>query len=213
MLTVWCVCVGDKYSTNEILLLKKLVERNLSKKHRFVCITDRSVDGVETLAPPTDYPGWWSKIGLFKPGVATNTSLYLDLDVVITGSLNVLVDHYKHCTLAMAWNWAKSGHGGCQSSVMVWRGNCAHQIYADFDPANAHWPPINRPGILWGDQEMITKLRDSGKLLVTQIRKEFIKSYKYHCQDSLPEQCRVVVFHGDPKPGQVTDRWVAEARR
>jgi hypothetical protein len=159
------------------------------------------------MPPPVDWPGWWGKIALFKPGVCTGQNIWLDLDVIVTGSLDFLLD-YTSCELAMPLNWAASGHGGCQSSVMAWGQNRnTIQIYRDFDPAWAHWPPVNQPGVLWGDQEWITKLRDAGKINVTPIDDLYVKSYKYHCRSGLPEDCRIVVFHGDPKPSEVKVPW------
>ena len=115
---------------------------------------------------------------------------------------------YGNASCAMPNNWAKSGHGGCQSSVMMWTNNYnVRQIHDLFDPAIAHWPPRNEPGVcLWGDQEWITELRSADKVQVTPIT-EGIKSYKYHCRQGLPEGTKVVVFHGDPKPSTVSESW------
>lgn len=213
MLTVWCVwwrdpANPDKYSEYYVQRLQREVRNNLTVPHRFVCITDEAVDGVATMPPPEKYPGWWAKVGLFKRGVATGHNLFLDLDVVVTGSLDDLVKTYRAEPLAMPSNWARSGHGGCQSSVMLWN-DCAmtRKIYEQFDPRIAHWPPINQPGVLWGDQEWITELRNKGEIQVTPMRADWIKSYKYHCTNGLPPDTRVVVFHGDPKPPQVGASW------
>lgn len=221
MLTVFCICVGDKYPIDYVYTLRLMVERNLSLPHRFVCFRDDHVPlpfggggPVEWQYPPEWWPGWWSKIGLFKPGVATGPSLYLDLDVVITGSLDELVERYQHCELAMPQNWAQSGHGGCQSSLMIWRGNSAHQVWEQFNPEHACWPPEKREGPYWGDQEFITALRDLGGLDVTHTHSKAVVSYKYHCrgQPGPPEGARVVVFHGKPDPHEVSDPWVISAR-
>lgn len=207
MLTVWCLCWGDKYPDYYITRLQKSVRENLSIPHRFICITDRRISGVATMPPPVDWPGWWGKLSLFKPGIATVTNLWLDLDVVVTGSLDDLVNDYGQCALAMPLNWAQSGHGGCQSSVMIWKqSKYMLPIYKLFDPKDARWPPVN-DGYLWGDQEWITKLRDDGVIDVTPINPDWVKSYKYHCRNGLPKDCRVVVFHGDPKPDDVSESW------
>ena len=150
------------------------------------------------------------KIGLFKLGVSTQTNLWLDLDVVITANLDAMVEQYSDSHLACAKNWAQSGHGGCQSSVMIWKGGkgCqAEYIYRTFDPADVNWPPINQPGVLWGDQEHLTVLRDDGRLAVTHFDPALVQSYKYHCREGLPEGAKVVVFHGDPKPADVSESW------
>jgi hypothetical protein len=200
MLTVWCVCWGDKYDSYCVQRLRREVRKYLTLDYRFVCITDRDIKGVECIPPINDLPGWWGKTNLFSWDVCADDNLYLDLDVVITGSLDEMVMRYGNASLAMPMNWAASGHGGCQSSVMMWTKNYNNkQIHDLFDPAIAHWPPRNEPGILWGDQEVITLLRDSNIVQVTPIT-EGIFSFKYHCRDGLPEGAKIIVFHGDPKP-------------
>jgi len=207
MLTVWCLCWGDKYEAYAVQRLQKSVRENLPAPHRFICITSHPIAGVATMPPPVDWPGWWGKLALFKPGISTGQNIWLDLDVVITGSLDFLLD-YTSCELAMPTNWAQSGHGGCQSSVMAWGQNKnTIQIYKDFNPDWAHWPPRNDNGALWGDQEWITKLRDEGKINVTPLPTDYIKSYKYHCRNGLPEDCRITIWHGSPKPSEVSEPW------
>ena len=206
MITVWSLCWGDKYPDYYVQRLQREVSKHLTLEHRFVCITERKIDGVETIPPIVDWPGWWGKLSLFSPGFTAGRNLWLDLDVVITGNLDVLVETYSNCALATPWNWAQSGHGGCQSSVMLWHSSGPLPIWQAFDPADAHWPPINKPGFLWGDQEHITVQRDAG-FPVTQIDADLVQSYKYHCRGGLPQGCKVVVFHGDPKPANVREDW------
>ena len=147
MLTVWSVCWGDKYDDYCVQRLQQSVLASLPIPHRFKCITDRDIDGVECIPPINDLPGWWGKVNLFSWDVCDDYNLYLDLDVVITGGLDTMAMRYGNASLAMPNNWAKSGHGGCQSSVMMWTKNHNNkQIHDLFDPAIAHWPPINDPG-------------------------------------------------------------------
>jgi hypothetical protein len=207
MLTVWCVwwrdpAAPDKYSAYHVQRMQREVKKHLSLPHRFICITDQKADRVITMPPLVGWPGWWQKIQLFRPGVATTTNLYIDLDCVVTGSLDELVTRYGQCDLAAPNNWAASGHNSVQSSVMVWK-QSKHTlpIYRDFRPEWAHWPPVNAPGVLWGDQEHITALRDTGKVDVTPMFPPLVRSYKYHLRGKgLSHDCRVACFHGDPKP-------------
>ena len=212
MLTVWCVwwrdpANPDKYDEYSVQRLQRTVAENLSIPHEFICISKEHVHNVATFPPPVDWPGWWQKIGLFQPGVATPLNLYLDLDVVITGDLTEMVEAHRESGLAMPLNWAQSGHGGCQSSVMIWKqSRNTLPIWKEFDTAWIHWPPTP-PWRFYGDQEVITYFRDTGKITVDPINAAWIKSYKYHCRDGLPLDTRVCVFHGDPKPEQVKASW------
>lgn len=201
MLTVWSVYWGTKYVPRYVYTLRSAVARNLSQPHRFVCMTDRpnEIPGIETVPPATDYPGWWQKVGLFTPGLIDGPALYLDLDVVIVGELDTLVREHACAELAMAKNWAQSGHGGWQSSAFITRGYPFPEIAQDFTP-----DVIDR---LWGDQEWITERL--GKR-VQEIPPGPVCSYKYHCPNGLPETARVVVFHGKPDPHEVSDAWVKD---
>jgi len=204
MLTVWSLCWGDKYDDYSVQRLQREVGRYLDVPHQFKCITDRQIEGVECVPPINDLPGWWGKTNLFSWDVMAEQNFYLDLDVVITSNLDEMVMEYSRATCAMPNNWAASGHGGCQSSVMLWTKNHnVRQIHDLFDPAIAHWPPINQPPILWGDQEWVTKLRDADKVQVRPIT-EGIYSYKYHVRgQALPDAAKIIVFHGSPKPSDV----------
>jgi len=183
----------------EVDVLRRMVRQNLSLPHEFICITE------------SDLPGWWGKVRLFNEN-SRERNLWLDLDVVITGSLDGLVDPLDK-GIRIAKNWAQSGYGGCQSSVMYWEGDNGRIINDEFDPAIAYWPPRNEPGILWGDQEWITKLRDKGRIEVEYFSPEDVISYKYHVQGKrLPPDAKVVVFHGKPKPRQVNEAWIRSAR-
>ena len=114
----------------------------------------------------------------------------------------------------MPANWAQSGHGGCQSSVMSWNGDYS-QITDQFNPQQLHTPQNGNCGAygkhsLWGDQEFITDIMgDPGKRVKPMSN---VYSYKYHCRQRLPNDASVVCFHGEPKPSQVNDAWVRKAR-
>jgi hypothetical protein len=91
---------------------------------------------------------------------------------------------------------------------MAWNGRI-REPFERFNPAHAYWPPRNERGVLWGDQEHLSALRDAGLIDWTPIAPELVKSYKYHCRNKgLPNDCRVVVFHGDPKPAEVSEPWL-----
>ena len=198
MLTVWTGAWGGKYSDYYPQRLKREVAKHLTIPHQFKCLSDHDIEGVETVSLSVDWDSWWPKLSLFS-GVARGASLWLDLDVVITGSLDELVMRYMGCELAMPANWAASGHGGCQSSVMLWNGDLTF-------PFDHFRYEIDAPR-LWGDQEYLTELRDRGLIDVTHTDEMYVKSYKYHCRQGLPENCRVVVFHGLPNPADVREEW------
>lgn len=191
-LTVWCVCTFDKYHSGYVYALKEMVEKYLTVPHTFKCITDRNLPGIHTVKPPLPYRSWWSKLGLFYPGIATGPSLYFDLDVVIVGNIDYLVD-YTDCQFAAPANWAQSGHGGIQSSVMAWSGNWHEPV------EKLNWPDDGRT--YWGDQEYLWDL-----LKDDWVRVPGVCSYKYHIRGrKLIEKIPVICFHGKPDPHEVND--------
>ena len=85
-LTVACVKWGVKYGPEYVEKLASMAGRHLPP-HRFVCFTDDPVPGIECRPPLCDFPGYWQKVGLFRPGVFRGPVLYLDLDLVIHDAL------------------------------------------------------------------------------------------------------------------------------
>lgn len=193
MLTVWSVLWGDKYHPSYVYALKEAVEKNLSHTHKFRCITDKYLPGITTISPIKNWAGWWQKLQLFA--MADGPSLYFDLDVLITGSIDYLVEYTAHEFAAPA-NWARSGHGGIQSSVMAWSGEW-REPYLRFNPA----ADTER---LWGDQELIWEIRGDDWTRIPGIY-----SYKYHCIHGLRGDESVVVFHGQPKPHEIPNTWTS----
>lgn len=184
MIDVWCVFCGTKYHPGYVYALREAVAKNLKAEHRFRCLADRELPDIDVTLMRRGWTGWWSKLELFD--VAEGPSLYFDLDVIITGELDYLVP-YTWERFAAPANWAKSGHGGIQSSVMAW---------------NAFWrePPKRfNPDVdmtrLWGDQEFLWELLGDD-----WVRIPGVWSFKYHCTSQLRGDEHVVVFHGKPDP-------------
>jgi len=87
MLTVACVLrSGGKFDSEYVRKLRDGVLRFANVPHRFVCLSDVDVP-CERIPLEHNWPGWWSKIELFRPGVIKAPMLYLDLDTIVIGSL------------------------------------------------------------------------------------------------------------------------------
>lgn len=212
ILTVACVKWGGKYPAEYVVKLQGMCRRNLPA-HGFVCFTERPVVGVECRELPSDLPTWWSKVGLFKPGVMTGDTLYLDLDVVITGRLDGLLELLEQDRSKV---WALDdfgypltnprrgigadmqqqlgGEGTVNSSVMLWHGDAGRRVWDEFTPA--------KMDEVHGDQNWITQALWPHSLRL--IPPGWAASYKYGGKGV------VRVFHGHPKPDQVSEPWVRE---
>jgi hypothetical protein len=160
MLTVACVLVkGHVAFTPEYVdRLYTMAQRCISRQFEFVCLTDQpkkmpmGVRPIKIEAMP-GLKGWWSKIELFKPGRFGGRVLYLDLDVLLLGSLDAIIDYPSE--FALIPDGAPNFKGGeglevvkrYNSSVMVWDFDAVNDLYRDWTPSVAKR--------LWGDQDWI----------------------------------------------------------
>lgn len=120
--------------------LKRMVSLRL-RPHRFVCMSNVDVPGVETLPLVHNWPGWWSKIELFRPGNGLDGRvLYLDLDTLIVDEINSIADFDSPFALMPSYHRITGGKaaGGpgivdrYQSSCMVFDAGAGEAIYNRF---------------------------------------------------------------------------------
>lgn len=190
-----CVKVGDKYNDEYVLNLQRGIARNLPSRegHTFVCYTDKPIEGVICEPPPCDLPGWWAKIGLFK---LREPMIFFDLDVVITGDLQRLID-WEGFGIIQDW-WQPCFN----SSVMKLTGNEGF-VWDRFDNT-----VMNR---MHGDQDWITAVTAMRR--TATFPSTWFPSYKADkCEARKPDDAVAVIFHGNPKP-HVLGGWVAEEWR
>jgi hypothetical protein len=209
--TIACVLrSGGRYTPEWVLRLKRGLERHSSGPHRFVCLADVDVPNIEVLPLREGWPGWWSKIELFRPGLLTGPTLYLDLDVVVTGDVAAL---FRACDrFTMVHERGKADY--FNSSAMAWEGDMGHVFEAFRRDPTGHMERFRRhPRI--GDQAFISDLlvregrapRTFGRVLGY----DAIVSYKRdRCEGGPPPRACIVNFHGTPKPCDLTTGWVAK---
>jgi hypothetical protein len=201
-LLVLCVCKsGGEYSAEWVRKLKDGVARNLTVPYEFKCLSDIEVP--DRIPLRHKWPGWWSKIELFRE--ITGPTLYLDLDTVITGPLAHLVNLPDD--FAMLRNFHVPAFVG---SGVMWFGKPQKHVYERFCEKPFKWIEYHdrkRDGPYLGDQAFIWEAM--GKK-VAHLPMETIKSYKFHCKDGLPENTSIVCFHGQPKLPDVKADWITE---
>lgn len=109
-------------------------------KGSICCLTDqveevRSLNDPEPLRLQWDWPGWWSKIELFKSGLFKDCVLYLDLDNFV---FNDLFDLMRLCQKEMKPLFLRGVHPKARmndwlaSGIMSWQGNQLSVIYDAF---------------------------------------------------------------------------------
>lgn len=206
MLTVLCVCKsGGIYDSSWVEKLKNACERNIKRPHIFNCLSDIPVP-CNRIPLEHNWPGWWSKIEMFRNGVIDGPTLYLDLDTVITGAIDI---YRADCDFAMLRNFWKPEMVG--SGVMWFSGdNVPHHVYDKFlrqPKAYMEHHQRHADGPYIGDQAFIW---DSMNRDVTQINDYIpgIYSYKMHCARRLPSDASIICFHGNPRPTEVKSDWM-----
>ena len=136
-----------------------MVSRNLRTEHRFVCLTDQSLRGVETInvQPYPRLKAWWNKVRLFDPALGLRGRIvYLDLDVLVVGDLLPVAEFPAPLALIptagrhVPTDEVKKVVRRYNSSVMVWDAGTRPEIYQRWTPKVA--------GRLWGDQDWIGEL-------------------------------------------------------
>lgn len=202
-LIIACVWWGTLYSIEYVEKLYNSVKRNLTIPFEFVCITNHETvpDGVNKIKPPLSNTntGWWQKVGLFAPTLFPKDSrvLYLDLDVVITGSLDNIVSVTEPFCMIENFGPNKK-HAAHNSSIMVWTPtNKTQAIYDSFSD------DVMKE--LHGDQCYIWRVLRND---IHNFPKNWIVSYKYEKIKQWQHQdddTSIIIFHGKPKPADVTN--------
>ena len=173
-------------------LADSIIQHNPEAKIR--CLTNVDIDHehVEALPLQHNWPRWWSKIELFRPGNFPGPTLYLDLDTVVVGRIEIEIGRFT-----MLQDVYRKGDFG--SGVMSWKKPPEHVYHAFAKDPQRHMLSY-RTRNKWGDQAFI---RDHLGEKPATFGQQF-RSYKVHCKDGVPEDTRVVYFHGKPRPWQVS---------
>jgi len=209
------VCVlkqGGCYDLEYVRNLANGIRRHLTAPYRFYCLTDVDPwhpqwfesNRIQHLPLRHRWPGWWSKIELFRPFLFTGRVLYLDLDTLVTGSLAKLAAYDGDFAILRDFYFDQ----GLGSAVMAWRAGDHGMIYERFK-ANALASARN----FHGDQQWIAHCLDRLEVEPDRIQDLFpdlAVSYKpipggAHLQEK-PKGASLVCFHGKPKPHDVADQ-------
>lgn len=228
VITVLCVRFGNKYGREYVERLRNMVARNLTVSYEFVCLTDdhHAIDCVRSIYQPNaNYArGWWHKTHMFDHTLPLKGRIvYLDLDVIIHANIDRLATYQPGGFIGIqdfnrkffpSWNHMNS-------SVMAWTHGTQNHVYEQFkkDPMQAQR--------LQGDQDWIWKI---SKEQMKFWPKEWIMSYKWEIRSReeltmvgsrrnfktqrddvlVHPDCCVAVFHGEPNPQDVKDKFVID---
>jgi len=197
--TIVCVKAGTKYGPDYVNRLAATVRRYSTRDLRVVCFTDDPTglnNNVEAQPlPVAGLTGWWNKVALFGetlPGV-TGRVLYLDLDVVITSSIDPLLDHPGGFVI-MDNDYVP----GFNSSVMLFDVGAQPHVWTDFTPQIAE--------SLKGDQDWMALQIPEADLWPD----DWCVVYRLRAVEAPPADTKVVVFSGRPNPHEYPAEWIRD---
>lgn len=208
---------GKKYTDRHVQVLKASVARNYSLPHKFVCITDEPVEGVDCW--PIEDPGLtevrdgcYARLRMFDPDWQHNhriTKLVcLDLDMVITGDLKPLFDRAENFVIL------KGGHHNpCpfNGSVMMIRAGARPELWMEFFIDRAI-RIADKDGVNRGtDQTWIAELAPDAAYWTYQDGIYAFQKPGWPKGLDLPSDARIVAFPGWRDPtGFTMLPWVAQ---
>ncbi|SFQ95642.1 glycosyl transferase [Poseidonocella sedimentorum] len=225
VVNVACIKWGTLFGPEYVNRLYSGVRRNIGRDVRFCCMTEHT-EGlhpdveilplpVEPFAEPmaaalavANRQGAMRKVSLFRRGLVPELQggfLGFDLDVVITGSLDELVD-FAPGKVAMRHDWIEKRKGRPTGHGSVFKFDPELQPYLYDDLAAK---PYEEVEIARGSEQRYTshKAMENGDF--AYIPGDWVVSFKHDCLDlpplnyirapKLPEAAKVVCFHGRPK--------------
>jgi len=171
---------------------KEHVQRLAKQVPNLVCFSDLQIPGVKTIPLKHNWPGWWSKMEVFRPDAITGDILHIDLDTTVrniepflkVGKTTMLQDFY--------FPEAKA------SGLMYIHEADKEKVYKAFLSDSEAIMKQKRSVPYHGDQGVLNDLLDAQAWQTLMPGK--VVSYKVHGDDGTAD---VVCFHGKPKPWDV----------
>lgn len=214
MKQVICIRWGNKYGPDFVNKLYAMVARNITPPFTFTCFTD-SAEGVRPEVDcqplpeiPYELPvtrrGMWPKSRLWgeKLGNLSGPVLFLDLDVVVTGSLDDLFAYGDPAQVILSRNAAKPFERIGQTSVFRFPVGKLAPMQEAF-ARNAQ--QIAEEYVY--EQRFVTRNAPGG---IDLFPKTWIRHYRYECvpffplnlfmPPRLPHDARIVIFPGGVYP-------------
>ncbi len=224
-----CACVihGNVYSWQYVENLYNMLRRNLSNDVVLHVYTEagRSVPAPFVKHELIDWPGivgrrrsWWYKIQLLDPGQFRGELLYFDLDVVIVNNIDwMLQQPLDYFWTIKDFRYLQSPvYNSMNSSVMRWNTERFAWVWDQFKQEDINTIVRKYPG----DQDYLNRV-------LTHEHKRYydanrFQSWRWQVADggydfrrrqakqpgtgaTIAPDTSVLVFHGHPKPHEVTD--------
>lgn len=128
------------FTHDHVRILRNMVARNLTLPHKFICLSDETISDIETV--PLDWrshvPGtcglklqWWKPD--FGSVVGAERILGLDLDLVVTGSIDPLIDRPEDVVLFRNPNFSlERRRAYWQGSIQLFDAGARPKVWTEF---------------------------------------------------------------------------------
>lgn len=192
---------GGDYKPEHVRVLAKQVETHTTVSYRFVCYSDiDTIPGVETIKLEGEFEGWWAVPEVFRnqgPTIITgiDTVIYQNIDALFKIAINSSSEDFWMIRAFANPNKTASG-------IMIYNGDWSW-LWEEYKTANASKS-------FRGEQDYtISKLKERNITpKIIQDAFQGIYSWKKHCRAyGIPSDCRVILFHGKPRPHEVPELW------
>ncbi len=212
MKQIVCMKWGKLYGPDYVNKLYGMVSRQITGDFRFVCLTDDSegirpevicmnCPSIDIAAPHNNRP--WRKVTLWAKTLPNMEGdwLFLDLDVVITGSLDEFFTYKPEKSFIVMHNWTQPDSGIGNTSVYRFKVGSHSYLHEN---------------LLQNHIELIKQYRNSQTYISRTIKEinywpdDWCILFKVHCvppwpmrffkEPVLPSNARIVAFPGAPNP-------------
>lgn len=203
----------SSYGPETVNTLRAMVTRHYPHPHRFICVTDdpSGIDADVELVPawndfahlPSPHggrnPSCYRRLRMFHPEIASvfgERFVSLDLDVVLTGDVTPLWNRPEEIVLWGDTNPQPGSH--YNGSMVLLTAGSRPKVWTDFDPHAS--PAKAKAARCWGsDQGWLSYCLGKGEARWSKA--DGVYSFRNDLQKrTLPDNARVVVFHGRHDP-------------
>jgi hypothetical protein len=204
MIDIYCVLhKSETYNVDYVDRLQRGLER-FALGARLVCLSDCVVP-CERIPLKYDWPGWWSKMELFRPDVP-GSFLYIDLDTIPVGDMTAILS-VTHLTMLRDFYHPERRASGVMYLPMFAR----RRVWDAWSSCPDEKMKTYQMG---GDQLFLASVLGDHAQTWQDVLPGQVVSYKEHVlcnrfprgtdlKGTVPENARLVCFHGKPRPRDV----------
>ena len=201
---------GGTYTEAHVNNIYNSCKQYIDSDFDFYCLTDMKGEftnkNIKKVTLQHNWPIYWSKMELFKPGVFPSHSnvFYIDLDTLITNDITDIATYDTNFFGMRDFNTLNL----LSSGVLKYKYNTSHYIYNTFKMDPTRWMKCRG-----GDQEAIHLILKETPEYMQDIFPRRMGEFINHCWKpekpkapvEIADHINVVCFHGRPKMENLMD--------